>query len=308
MPRHDALAQAPLTRTCGTRRASALAAALGGGVDVEWVESTGSTNADLMSRVRLAEALAPTTLRIADAQIAGRGRLGRPWRSTPGASLAFSLSVRLARDDLSGLSIAIGVAVADALDSLGGDGAAADTPSIGLKWPNDLCLVGADADQALGATPWRKCGGILVETAPAGGGRVGVIGVGLNLRAQAAVDGASVGALDERCAGATPERTLLAVVPALLEAVAAFERGGLDDAVRARYAARDVLAGRAIRAGRGIPGRIERADDDIEGTGAGIGRDGALMVRVGDGRLVEVSSGEVSVRLLSRASAGSAAC
>ncbi len=313
MPRHDALAQAPLTRASGTGPALSLAEVLGRHVDIEWVESTGSTNADLMSRVRAAGAslpgVLPITLRIAEAQTAGRGRLGRPWHSKAGASLTFSLAVPMARSDLSGLSIAVGVAVADALDSLGADADRVDAPGIGLKWPNDLCLV--DAGAPPGAAPWRKFGGILIETAPAGERRVAVIGVGLNLCTQAAGDGPSavaVGALDERRSDATSEHVLLAIAPALLDAVAAFERGGLDDAVRARHAARDVLAGREIRAGRHLPNRADRAAGDIEGTGAGLGRDGALLVRVGDGRIVEVSSGEVSVRPLTRIAAGRGAC
>ena len=83
--------------------------------------------------------LAPCLL-VAERQTAGRGRHGRPWRSTPGASLTFSLAWPLTRADLSGLSLAVGVALADALD-------ATATPRIGLKWPNDLWLV-ADWSEA----------------------------------------------------------------------------------------------------------------------------------------------------------------
>ncbi|MCK7493397.1 MAG: hypothetical protein MZW92_19855 [Comamonadaceae bacterium] len=78
-----------------------------------------------------------------------------------GQSLTFSLALPLAPADWSGLSLAVGVSLADSLH-----------PQVRLKWPNDLWL-----DQ-------RKLGGILVETASHGDGqlqRTVVIGVGINI-------------------------------------------------------------------------------------------------------------------------------
>ena len=105
-------------------------------------------------------------LLVAEAQTAGRGRLGRSWASQPGVSLTFSLGLPLAPADWSGLSLVVGVSVAQSLH-----------PQLQLKWPNDVWLQD------------RKLGGILIETAttkattpgPAGPGRQVVIGVGLNL-------------------------------------------------------------------------------------------------------------------------------
>ena len=121
--------------------------------------------------------LAPRAL-VAERQTAGRGRLGRTWESTPGASLTFSLAWPFAAGiDLSGLSLAVGVALAETLDPR--PGAAL---RIGLKWPNDLWLVGS-------AEPGRKLGGVLIETVARGAGRVAVIGIGINLREQRVADG-----------------------------------------------------------------------------------------------------------------------
>ena len=105
----------------------------------ERVAETGSTNADLLARVRAAAASGATASRpcllVAERQTAGRGRHGRAWHATPDASLTFSLAWPLAPRRLSGLSLAVGVALAEALDPRAGDAL-----RIGLKWPNDLWL------------------------------------------------------------------------------------------------------------------------------------------------------------------------
>ena len=98
---------------------------------------------------------------------------GPRWQSAPGASLTFSLALPLAPADWSGLSLAVGVALADALDPPAGDA----PPRIGLKWPNDLWLLDAPGRG-------RKLGGILIETVAVGERRMAVIGVGLNVLPQ----------------------------------------------------------------------------------------------------------------------------
>lgn len=147
-----------------------LEANLTGEVGIEVVEETGSTNADLLARV--AQLRQPTLL-IAERQTAGRGRAGRVWHSAPGASLTFSLAWKFSRplQELVGLPLAVGVAIADAL--------AAQAVRVQLKWPNDILRDG------------KKLGGVLIATASAGtlkneSGQLqeqhwAVIGVGLNL-------------------------------------------------------------------------------------------------------------------------------
>src|SRR5215472_3199021 len=106
----------------------------------ERVVRTASTNDDLLARVRDAAAAGATRFTpcflVTDAQTAGRGRNGRQWHSAPGHSLTFSLAWQPRRADLGGLSLAVGVAIADALDPPRGE-----APRIGLKWPNDLWFV-----------------------------------------------------------------------------------------------------------------------------------------------------------------------
>jgi BirA family biotin operon repressor/biotin-[acetyl-CoA-carboxylase] ligase len=258
----------------------------------ERVAETGSTNDDLLARVRAAGASGTTAftpcLLVADRQRAGRGRHGRRWRSTPGASLTFSIAWPSARGDLSGLSLAVGCALADVMDVPG------RAVTIGLKWPNDLWLVdavsAAGSDDVTGArdrraprAEGRKLAGILVETAPFGTSRVAVIGVGINVRDPEVADAASgVASLVEIDAEATPQTTLARVAPALFAALRSFDAAGFAPFAH-RFAARDVLRGRRV-AGAGAHG-------DIEGVADGITDDGSLRI-VSAGAPVVVTSGE----------------
>ena len=251
-------------------------------LELEVVAETGSTNTDLVERAR-ADAPGParTRLRVAEVQHQGRGRQGRAWQSARGASLTFSLALPLAPADWSGLSLAVGVALAEALDPAG----PAHPPRIGLKWPNDLWLL----DPAPAAAPGRKLGGILIETVACGRERVCVVGVGLNL-APHPVSGvasgfACLGELGPAPVG--PPETLGRVAPALLQALRRFEREGFGPAAAA-YARRDLLQGRTVTTTlASLPrGRAE-----------GVDASGALCVRDDGGRLHPVHAGDVSIRL-----------
>ncbi|MBE0550535.1 MAG: biotin--[acetyl-CoA-carboxylase] ligase, partial [Rubrivivax sp.] len=114
-------------------------------------------------------------LLVAEHQTRGRGRLGRDWTASAGASLTFSLALPLAPHEWSGLSLAVGLALAEALDPVAEAGL---PPRIGLKWPNDLWLID-------GPGHGRKLGGILIETVSVGQHRMCVVGVGLNVLPQA---------------------------------------------------------------------------------------------------------------------------
>lgn len=231
------------------------------GFSVEILPEVDSTNTELMRRVRAGQP--EPVLLVAERQTAGRGRLGRSWHAEPGASLTFSLGLPLAPADWSGLSLAVGVAVAEALH-----------PAVQLKWPNDLWV----GD--------RKLGGILIETAaaPAGPGRHAIVGVGLNVAPRAA-DGLSTppAALQELLPGLDAAGALGRVAAPLVRELLAFERAGFAP-VQPRYARRDALAGRAVR-----------LSDGTEGDARGVSGTGALLVHTAAGP-VAVTSAEVSVR------------
>ena len=132
---------------------------------VSWHAETGSTNADAAA---LADAGAPEgCVVLADLQTAGRGRLGRSWSSPAGtgiyASVLFRPKPRVARM----LTIAAGVALAEAIETVAGI-----VPV--LKWPNDLYLGG-------GLQSGRKVAGILAEAGVSSGETWVVIGFGINV-------------------------------------------------------------------------------------------------------------------------------
>ena len=259
----------------------AVQAALGAraaSIDVECVAETGSTNSDLLDWARTAADPGRPRLRIAGRQTAGRGRKGRAWHGETGASLTFSLAWLLATSELRGLSLAVGVALAEAIDA-----GHSTPPRVGLKWPNDLWLMDPDGGG-------RKLGGVLIETTPVPQGRVAVVGVGINIEAQHVADASSgIAALRELDRFATSLSTLERVVLPLIAALECFEREGFS-AFAARFASRDLLRGRAVRGSGGCDGALE-------GVATGVSATGELLVRTAAG-IVTVSSGEVSIRLV----------
>ena len=231
-----------------------------------------STNSVLAERLR-AGAAAPEVC-TAEIQTAGRGRHGRRWISGLGQSLVLSVSWRFTTRShaLSGLSLAAGITVAEAL-AAGGFG------PVMLKWPNDLVV-----DD-------RKLAGILVEASHSRSGSVAcVVGVGFNLDLAAA----DAGAIDQpwtdfaRTFGRVPERSALAsgAANALLDACEQFRDYGLAP-FSARWDERDALRDRAVR--------VLSARSPLTGTARGIDDDGALLVEHAAG-IARCESGEVRVR------------
>ena len=287
------------------------------GLSVEVVRTAASTNSALLERARVlpgerrdggdvvvrrsvesaafgrrAADLQPCLL-VAEQQTAGRGRQGRTWKSVPGASLTFSLGLPLAMADWSGLSLAVGVALCEALDpafSTSPPGPPAAGPHLGLKWPNDLWLV--DASGA-----GRKLGGILIETVAAGAQRLAVIGIGLNVLPFAAGETVTgFASLNELDPSIHAPGALARLALPLVQALKRFEREGFA-AFADAYAARDLLCGRAVRTTHA---------DVPEGIARGVSANGALRVETPAG-VLEVASGEVSVRLDDAPLAGLAA-
>ncbi|MEO5689908.1 MAG: biotin--[acetyl-CoA-carboxylase] ligase [Burkholderiaceae bacterium] len=262
------------------------------GLSIEVVQTLASTNSELTDRLRNAspqkserrggrvDDLSPQML-VAINQTAGRGRLGRHWYATPGSSLTFSLALPLGRTDWSGLSLAVGLAVVEALDP--------DGQRLGLKWPNDLILrdPGGGSVQDKRYPMGRKLGGILIESVAVGDQRAAVIGIGVNvLPQQAAEADYGAAALSELWAEATPQEVLARIGEPLVRALQAFERDGFAPLIDA-YARRDVLRGLLVRTSdAAMP----------EGMATGVDADGALKV-AGGGQTRRVVSGEVSVRL-----------
>ncbi|MCU6501105.1 biotin--[acetyl-CoA-carboxylase] ligase [Rugamonas sp. A1-17] len=242
-------------------------------VTIETVAETGSTNADLLARV---DTLAGPVLRIAGNQTAGRGRAGRSWLSAPGAALMFSLAWRFKgpMHRMSGLPMAVGVALAETIASLG--------VPVQIKWPNDLLRDG------------KKLAGILVETQTSRHDNAiwAVIGVGINLVMPDELE-AQIG----REVAAAPwlakmdRNQLMAALLSRLAAVLA----EFDDTGFAPFAER----WNALHAWRGQDVVIlDNGKVLQQGRAAGVDAIGRLMLDTEQGR-AEVLSGDVSLRLSS---------
>jgi BirA family transcriptional regulator, biotin operon repressor / biotin---[acetyl-CoA-carboxylase] ligase len=232
------------------------------------VDETASTQADLLATPAPQHGCA---VLLARRQRDGQGRRGRAWISAEG-NLALSLARRIARPlrELSGLSLAAGVATVEALHVLG-------VHEAGLKWPNDLVAGN------------RKLGGLLVDARADGGGSIAVIGVGMNVALPAPLGQAIEQPwCDLESLGHAIGRDALAaaVIDALAEMLERFECEGLAPFLP-RWARHDAYAGRAARV-------LDGAREHV-GTVLGIADDGALRLLGADGEQ-RFHAGELSLR------------
>ena len=210
---------------------------------------------------------------VAREQTAGRGRRSRAWASPKDAGLYFSVVLRpaLAAADWPLLTLAAALAARDALRQA----CALDTD---IKWPNDLLACG------------RKLCGILAEAVETARGRACVLGVGINLTADAYPAELRAHATSvAEAAAAPPDRE--AVLAALVRALALRygrlqEPDGAADAVRAWAAASSYAAGRRVR--------VALAGETFAGTTRGLEPDGALRVETNDGEIKIVRAGDVT--------------
>lgn len=251
-----------------------IAAALGGQAcrfDVDVLAECASTNTLLLSRAEAGAAAGSVVA--AEHQTAGRGRRGRSWLSEAGDSLTFSLLWRFPQGkSLSGLSLAVGVAIAKAVESIGIRG-------IMLKWPNDVLLNG------------RKLAGVLIEVVPGIRPEAVVIGVGMNLRLPQAMPTEirrTATALAD-AGGELPSPSIL-LAKLLLEihaVVARFAEHGFTD-LRNDWLTRHAFEGQSVRL-------LSDFSAPVEGFCRGVDADGALLLETTDG-LRRIISGEVSLR------------
>jgi len=231
-----------------------------------------STNAEAMRRVESGARAGLVCM--AEQQTAGRGRRGRKWVSPFASNIYMSLVWEFegGAAALEGLSLAVGVAITDAL-------ASCDIPHLELKWPNDVMYKG------------RKLGGILIEMVgdPAGTCQV-VVGVGLNVRmphkAAADIDQQwiDIASLVE----ATPGRNTLAaaILDGLLLLMPEFASKGFAP-WREKWAHRDAFLGKPVI--------VHSGPREVAGTVAGINESGALLLDIG-GTIQVFNGGEVSLR------------
>ncbi|SDK43563.1 BirA family transcriptional regulator, biotin operon repressor / biotin-[acetyl-CoA-carboxylase] ligase [Ferrimonas sediminum] len=235
------------------------------------LDDVSSTNTYLLDRVGQ---LNSGDCCLAERQTQGRGRRGRQWVSPYAGSLYLSMYWRLEHGvaQSAGMSLAVGVLLVEALESLGIVG-------VGLKWPNDL-YVGQN-----------KLAGILVEMR----GQFGepadmVLGCGMNvsLGAQAAADiDRAWTDLASLCGDDVDRNQLASAVIAHLRAgLRQFEEEGLQGFL-SRWQKYDLFWNRDVN--------IHLGERVISGRAAGIDEQGALLLESSEG-LKSYNSGEVSLR------------
>jgi len=243
--------------------------------EVEVVQSTGSTNSDLVALAGAGKAGEGSVL-VAEEQTAGRGRLDRQWTAPARSGLFFSVLLKPAEVPVARwgwLPLLTGVAVATGLSRAAG----VDTA---LKWPNDL-LVSIGGEE-------RKAGGILAERA---GDDAVVVGVGINVTLREnELPVPQAGSLALAGAVSTDRDPLLrAMLRSLEEWYGRWRDAGGDPAaggLQETYAAGCATLGRTVRAD--LPG-----DRSITGEAVAIDGDGRLVIATEEGVQEPVGAGDI---------------
>jgi BirA family biotin operon repressor/biotin-[acetyl-CoA-carboxylase] ligase len=237
---------------------------------IEILQQAISSNTELLRRVG---APCGTALAV-ELQTGGRGRIGRVWHSGLGNALTFSLLWRFdcGLNALSGLSLAVGVAIFRALEKFNAAGVA-------LKWPNDILA------------PGGKLGGVLIE---AQGDMYGpstvVIGIGINcslpLMIARAIDQPAA-ALNQVCAAPPARNPLLAaLLQELARVLDAFALSGFTSFAR---------EWERCHAQQDMPVHLQMPDGSrIDGIARGVSDSGELLLETRLG-IRQFNSGEVGV-------------
>ncbi len=214
------------------------------------IDSTNQYLLDRIGELRSGDAC------VAEYQQAGRGRRGRKWFSPFGANLYLSMYWRLEQGPAAaiGLSLVIGIVMAEVLRELGAD-------KVRVKWPNDLYLLD------------RKLAGILVElTGKTGDAAQIVIGAGINMAMRRVEeDVINQGWITLQEAGITLDRNMLAakLIYKLRAALELFEQEGLSPYL-SRWKRLDNFIDRPVK--------LIIGDKEIFGISRGIDTQGALLL------------------------------
>ncbi len=209
----------------------------------------------------------------AEAQTAGRGRRGRQWVSPLGSSLYFSTHWRFEQgiSATMGLSLAVGIALTEALNELG-------VAELGLKWPNDVYCQG------------KKLAGILIELESQGADSCDiVIGVGLNIKLPKQVsETIDQPYIDLSESGIELDRNLIAatILAKLQKTLVEFEANGFKGMV-SRWNKFDCFVGHTVQ--------LLIGQRVIEGIARGVDEQGGIVLSV-DGNEQTFFGGEISLR------------
>lgn len=242
--------------------------------DIRYFEEIDSTNRAALALAREGAAHGVTV--VAEAQTAGRGRLGRSFFSPPYANLYTSVVLRpsIATGEAPVWTLAAAVAVADTVAASGGD-------DVTIKWPNDVLLGGL------------KTSGILMELG-AEATRVShlVLGIGVNLNTERAqlpeefrhLATSLASHCGERVDRVAFARRLFENLERTLDVCAASGFAG----IRPRFDARFRMPGHSVRV-------REFDGTEIAGVVRGVDADGALLLTSPDAGELRVVAGDVTL-------------
>ncbi|HEY3741206.1 MAG TPA: biotin--[acetyl-CoA-carboxylase] ligase [Bryobacteraceae bacterium] len=229
---------------------------------VHWFPTIDST---MHEAARLAQAGVPSgTIVVADEQTSGLGRQGHSWHSQKDAGLyvTFVLRIPVAQGDLPVVTLALGLAAAEAITATAG--VACD-----LRWPNDVLISG------------RKCCGILTQLH----GSAVVAGIGINVNHDEFPDEIARLATSLRIETGK-EHSREALLGNLAEAVDGFTGILVQDGKEALFRLFE-------NASSYVRGRRVIVDDSIVGTTAGLDANGFLILRKDDGGDMQILAGGV---------------
>ena len=234
------------------------------------VQCFGEIDSTMDAAHRLAKTGAPEGAVIfAEAQRAGRGRLGRHWASPAGQGIYGSLILRpaLPMHALSTITLTMAIGIARAIEE-------ETTLPIKIKWPNDLFLRDA------------KLGGILTELqAEQDQLQYVVVGFGLNVNSHAA--DLPPGAISLTTALGRPMHRLPLIRRLLEQLEAAYEqllREGFA-ALQQEWRERSLILGRRVK--------VISQQRESEGQAVDIDEAGALVVRYDSGMQERFTAGDV---------------
>jgi BirA family biotin operon repressor/biotin-[acetyl-CoA-carboxylase] ligase len=210
------------------------------------------------------------TVALADAQTAGRGRLGRSWVTPPALNLASTLILRPPANVVRALSMVTPLAIAGAVEEHAG-------VRCDIKWPNDVQVEG------------KKLAGILIETELDADQPFVLVGAGINVNFDPR-DHEEIRDIATSLLAATghahDREALLAAYLLHFEQLYSAAKSG--ESMRERW--RDRLVTLSQRVTATTPGGV------TEGIAEDVDTDGSLLIRTGDGALVAIEAGDVTLR------------
>ena len=236
------------------------------------LDSVDSTNEEIKRRARQGEKQGLTV--VSDEQLAGKGRLGRVWKSPKGTSVYVSILLRpdLPPSQVPCITLAAGLALCNAINGIADFGAK-------IKWPNDI-IIGR-----------KKLCGILTEmTIEDNAVSFAVVGIGINVNNRSFPDEIKEKATSlflEKDRSFSRSEIIAMLAQSFEDVYNEFIMGGFE-ALKDEYKTLCATIGRRVG--------TQRGGEEISGTAIDIAPDGGLIIETDSGEKKYISTGEVAVQ------------